>query len=284
LLTTHYRIYTTASRPEILSYLPGFMEAAHDNYVGLTGLAGPAAPSGGGKDARMPIYMMGTRQEWSALTRSIVGEQWNVYSSIQAGGYCYQGVCVFWDMGGVGSLSVASHEGMHQFLGQRLKDHLPMWLEEALAAMSEGYQIDGQSVRFTPDQNASRFNDLRKALVNDWWIGLDKLLPMDGGDAVRLGSPERTVGYYGQVWALGVFLRSDPAYAAGRTRMLADAAAGRFHQALKLPADNLTRLYRRGPAYNHVLSARLFRHYIAADLPAFERRYKDFARKLVRLE
>ena len=37
-----------------------------------------------------------------------------------------------WDMGGIGTLGTASHEGLHQFLACRMKDHLPMWVEEGL--------------------------------------------------------------------------------------------------------------------------------------------------------
>ena len=277
LLTTHYRILTTSRSPEILSYLPGFMEAAHENYLAITGLAPRQPPK------PMLIYMMATRQEWAALTRSVVGQQWETYSAIQAGGYCHKGICVFWDSGGVAALAVASHEGLHQFLAYRVKEHLPMWFEEGLATLAEGYQIDGQAVRFTPERNPSRFADLRKAIVNDWWIPLEQLLAMDGGDAVKLWPPGRVVGYYGQVWAMGHFLRSDPAYAVRRGRLLADAEAGRLHRALMLSPEGLRRLHQQGRAYNRAVSLPLFKHYITDDLAAFERRYKAHARSLVRL-
>jgi len=275
LASEHYRIFTTSRSPEILNYLPGFMEAAHENYLAVTGLA-PRPHR-----RAMPVYMMASRQEWAALTRSIVGGQWKTYSSIQAGGYCFRGVCVFWDLGGVAALSVASHEGLHQFLHHRLQDRLPLWLEEGLATLAEGYQIDGQTVRFTPKRNPSRFSDLRKALIHDWWIPLAELLPMDGGDAVKLWPPGRTVGYYGQVWALGHFLRSDAACAAARARLLADAEAGQL--ARQLPAETTQRLPRAGRAYNRAISVPLFRHYFARDLETFDRRYKAYARKLAKL-
>ena len=278
LISRHYRVYTTSGSPEVLNYLPGFMEAAHANYLEITGLPPREAK------APMPIYMMGTRQQWAALTRSIVGSQWNLYSSIEAGGYCHKGVCVFWDMGGISALSVASHEGLHQFLAHRMKDQLPMWLEEGLAASAEGYQIHAQTVRFTPERNPGRFGDLRKAIVNGWWVPLPKLLKMDGGDAVQSGPPERAVGYYGQLWALALFLRSDPKYAQGRARLLADAEAGRLHLALKTSRARLKGLRRRGRLYNQTVSAALFRHYVDDDLGAFERRYKAFAKRLAKLE
>ena len=277
LVSDHYRIYTTSHRPEILDYLPGFMEAAHRNYLNVTGL--PAKPS----TDRMPLYMMATRQEWSALTKSIVGRQWGLYSSISAGGYCYKGVCVFWDIGGLASMSVASHEGLHQFLHHRMKQNLPMWVEEGLATLSEGYEIDGPTVRFTPHRNVARFSDLRKAIVNDWWIPLEKLLTMDGGDAVQLGAPERTVGYYGQVWALAVFLRSDPRYAPGRNHLIADAEAGKLMDALDASDRVIIRQLGGTRSYNRQIALPLFKRYISDDLPTFERRYRSFAEGLVRL-
>lgn len=277
LVSDHYRIYTTSASPEILNWLPGFMEAAFNNYSRIMAVPMPAG------EGPMPVYMMGTRQEWAALTRSIVGPQWGIYSAIQAGGYCYKGVCVFWDMGGVGAMSVASHEGMHQVLSHHMKDPLPMWMEEGLTTMAEGYQVDGASVQFTPDRNPGRFSDLRNALVNDWWIPVEKLLPMDGGDAAQLGTSQRAVGYYGQVWALGQFLRCDPTYAPKRLKMLADAQAGKFHQAVKLSPQQFQRLRQQGRVYNRTVSTPLFKYYLDEDLAGFERKYKAFARKLAKL-
>jgi hypothetical protein len=278
LISPHYRIFTTSSSPEILNHLPGFMEAAYDNYLDITRL--PDRPA----KEPMTIYMMATRQEWSVLTRSLVGSQWDLYSSIEAGGYCYRGTCVFWDMGGVAALSVASHEGLHQFIHHRFRDRLPMWLEEGLATLAEGYQLHGPSVRFTPQRNPVRFTDLRRALIHDWWIPLEKLLPMDAGDAMQLRFAERVVGYYGQVWALAQFLQSDPQLAPRRARMLADAEAGRLREALRLTPAAFARLRRQGREYNRAVSLPLFRHYFTDDLPGFEKRYRDFARKLARLQ
>jgi hypothetical protein len=280
LTSTHYRIYTTSTRPEIVDYLPGFMEAAHRNYLAITGLQD-------GQDGEsMSVYMMATRQEWAGLTRSIVGGQWEIYASISAGGFCYKGVCVFWDIGGLASLSVASHEGLHQFLHHRVKENLPMWMEEGLATLAEGYEVDGPTVRFTPERNITRFTDLRKALVNDWWIPLEKLLQMDGGDAVQLGAPERAVGYYGQLWALAQFLRTDPQFAPGRQRLIADADAdaGRLVESLSRTDGILARQLGGTRSYNRQVALPLFKRYISDNLQGFETRYKAFAMKLAGLK
>ena len=272
-----HRIFTTSSNRLLVEYLPGFMAAAHDNYLVLTGLSDRPLPK------RMPIYLMGTREQWASLTRSIFGTRARMPLSIEAGGYCHKGVCVFWDIGGLGTLSVSAHEGLHQFLHHRMKNQLPMWLEEGLCASAEGYEIFEDTVRFTPTDNASRLSNLRKAIVQDYWIPADKLLPMDAGDVIG-GFTEKAVGYYGQLWALVGFLRSRDDYRAGLARLIADAEAGRLHVAMKLPADALPKLRRRGRAYNRTVSQPLFRYYITDDLATFEREYRAFAMKFAGLD
>lgn len=272
--TQHYRIYTTASNPPLLHCLPGYMEAAHRAYLDLTGqddLPG---------DAGRVVYLMGTRSEWANLTQARMGDLAKIYKSIEAGGYCHQGVCVFWDMGGLATLGTASHEGLHQFLSYRMKHRLPMWLEEGLCASMEGYDLRNDTVAFTPRQNAMRYNDLRTAIISGHWIPLDKLLPMDASDAISRGTVE-AVGYYGQLWALSLFLRESPQYRAGLRHLLADAQAGRLNVALNVPPEAMDQLQLHGQIYNQTASEPIFRHYISNDLARFEAQYKLFATQLV---
>jgi hypothetical protein len=276
LTTEHYRIFSTAGAHAIRTYLPGFMEASYANYLKLTGL--PDKPVA----KPMPIYMLGTRREWAALTQSIFGQNSEALN-VEAGGYCHRGICVFWEIGGTATFSVAAHEGMHQFFHHRLKGRLPMWLEEGLCTQAEGHRADGDSVLFAPENNPSRFSSLRDAIVNDRWISLAKLLPMDSLEAVQ-GGTERAVGYYGQLWALIQFIRSRKDYREGMERMLTDAVTGQFHVPMKVPAPAMEQLKAYGRAYNRTVSEPLFRYYISADLNEFDRQYTDFARKLAKLE
>ena len=276
LATTHYRIYTTATRSELLGRLPAFMEAAYVNYTELTGLRNANI------EKPLPIYMMQTRKEWAALTQQVVGPQAELYLRIQAGGYCYKGVCVFWDIGSVGTYSLASHEGLHQFFGSTLKNRLPSWLEEGLCTVAEVCDIRTDEVSFTPLRNVARFTNLREAIVNGQWIPAQKLIVMDAGDAV-LDQTTGGVGYYGQLWALVLFLRSEPQYRQGMEKMIADAYAGTFDQALKLTPAQVAQLQNTGRNYNKAVSGPLLEHYISNDLPKFERQYEAFARKLAGL-
>jgi len=275
--TAHYRIYSTANRQDLLRSLPPFMEACFQQYSELTDLAAPAI----GKP--LPVYMLGSRSQWAQLTRSTVRENVDLYLKIQAGGYCYRGVCVFWDIGGVGTYSLAAHEGLHQFLGAVVRQRLPSWLEEGLATVAEGCDVTRDAVVFTPHRNVTRFTHLRDAIVNGHWIGTERLLSMDAGDAIA--KPEEApAGYYGQLWALVLYIRSNPAYRAGLARLVADAQADRMHQAIGATPQELAQWLAGGREYNRKISRPLFEHYITRDLAAFDKGYLAFARKLAKLE
>lgn len=277
LTTRHYRIYTTATRPETVRNLPGFMEAARQNFLILTGLPDRQP------DGPLTVYMMATRPEWALLTENVVGKHKDMFLSIQAGGYFYNGVCVFWDMGGPATFSVASHEGLHQFLAGRLRDRLPMWLEEGLCVMAEGHEFHGDSIMFTPNRNPSRFMALRTGIIQDHWLPLAEILPMDAGDAVTKGT-RRAVSYYGQLWALNMFISSHPTYSLGLKRLLADAESGRLRRALGLGPGSASPLPPRGRGYNRAISERVFRRYITEDLKAFDAEWLAFAMKFADLE
>jgi hypothetical protein len=278
LVTNHYRIYTTIRRRPLRTYLPGLMEASYSRYLDLTGLSDRP------QNKLMPMYVMATRAEWAALTTSKLGKHAGPVLSITAGGYCYQGVCVLWDIGPRSTLSVAAHEGLHQFFSHRLIQSLPMWFEEGICVLAEGYQLHKGTLTFTPKNNPGRITALRNAIVNRHWIKTAKLLPMDAGDAIGTGISEKAVGYYGQVWALAMFIRSVPEYNAGMQRMVADAENGQIHLAMGLTADALRKLKRHGRAYNKTVSTPLFKHYISDNIEAFETEYLTFARKLAGLK
>lgn len=275
-LTAHYRIFTTVTRRPLRQYLPGAMEAAYRQYLELTGLADRPA------NRRMDVYVMATRHQWAALTTARLGEN-APHLNISAGGYCHEGVCALWDIGTRATLSVAAHEGLHQFFAHRMEGALPMWLEEGLCSMMEGHTVRRDTIVFTPVHNPSRHGSLRTAIINGHWIPIKRLLPMDAGDTVG-GTPGKAVGYYGQVWALSLFLWSVPEYRAGVQRLIRDARDGRLHLALGWPEVAILRLRRMGRPYNRTVSEPLFKHYISDDVEAFDRDYLAFARKLAGLK
>ncbi len=274
LVTEHYRIYTTSKNTDLTRVLPGFMEAAHQNYLTVTGL--PAADV----SELYNVYMMGTRDEWALLTENVVGAQREMYLSIDAGGFFYEGVCLFWDLRYSQTYAVAVHEGLHQFLHHRLEDNLPMWLEEGLCVSVAGFQIHGMNVEFTPNKNPFRVTSLQKGILQNRWKPIRELLPLDAGDVIK--NNDEAVSYYAQLWALSIFIRTHPVYGDGFRRMLADAEAGRFRQTLNMPTKVWKNL--RGRRYNRTVSEPLFRRYITEDIESFEQEYASFARRLANLK
>lgn len=272
LSTDHYKIWTTLpEHSRLRKALPGFLEAARANYLQLTGLGD------GDRRQPMPVYVLADRTQWDHLTR----HRMNRSVQIETGGYTADGVCVFWDIGPLHTLSVAAHEGLHQFFYHRLRERNPMWLEEGLCATAEGFEITDRGVVFTPDRNNSRFSDLRQTITRGYWKPLEELLKMHSMDAAREGFSEKAVGYYGQLWALMHMIRHTPRYRAGMERLLADASAGRFHTVLGVSRRQLHRMRRNPLTYNRAVSLPLFRHYINDDLEAFQAEYRAYAENLV---
>ena len=275
LTTPHYTVYVSTNNERLVRILPGFLEAAHANYSRITHLADrPAGP-------RMDVYVLPSRRQWADLTKSVFGPRASALN-LQAGGYSYKGVGVFWDLRGLATLSIASHEGMHQFLYHRLKNRLPVFIEEALATSGEGFDLRDNRVAFTPTYNTRRYQDVRTAIVQGRWIPIRELMLMDGRD-VTSGTHERALGWYGQVWALAYFLRTSEKYRGGFRRMLQDAEAGRFHGVIHVPPAALAQLQRRFRIYNRRMARPLFEHYLTQDIETFEREYLAFARKLANL-
>jgi len=276
--TSHYRIFASADNPVLMTCLPGFLEAAHEHYQKLTGLA----PEPSAKP--LEVYMLSSRQEWTHLTTHIVGQD-APHLSIVAGGYCHKGVGIYWDLRNRATLSIAAHEGLHQFLHHRMRHRLPLSIEEGLAVSAEGFHIraDENTVVFVPDHNPGRYDTLRRALVNRRWIPARRLLPMTAGDTIA-GMTEDTLAWYAQVWALAMFLRTSEDYRKGFARLLSEAQSGRLHTAMNVPKDAYEELMQRGGHYTRTVALPVFRHYITADLDTFERRYVAFSRRLAALE
>ncbi len=276
-ITEHYHIFSTVRDRAINQDLPGFMEASHGYYLELTGL-----PESFDYPELLSIYVLDNRDQWKALSRHRFGEDSEVVNSIGAGGYTVRGVCAFWDIGFMPTLSVAAHEGFHQFVYHRLKHRIPMWAEEGLCSVIEGFSTYQGQVTFTPNRNVARYTDLRTSIVQNYWMDLEKILPMSSGQAVQMSS-RRTLGYYGQLWSLILYIRSVPEYREGFEQMLADAAGGQFDTALEMPASAIESLAQRPGIYNPRVSVPLFKHYITDDFETFNREWKLFARDLVDL-
>ena len=281
--TANYRIYSTVTRPALMAVAPGFMEAAHDYYSKLTGLDALPHEDAASRDKLAPIYLVATRKQWANLTSQLVHENLKVYLCIDAGGFCYRDTCVFWDVGGLETLRLAAHEGLHQYFG-RHNAHLPIWLEEGLCVSAEGFDLRGGDVVFQPERNLVRMSSLRTALVRHEWIDIEDLVSMDGGDAVQNPRPGAALEYYAQLWALTLYLQSRPETHAAVSRIIADCAARKVPPQELPPQDrDAIARDRTGRMAGKLLARQIFRTYVSEDSQAFDKGYQAFARKLAGL-
>jgi len=278
LSTEHYDVFTTTKSAGLRGGIAGFMEAARAQYVELTGLD-PAVD----KRGKLKVYLFGSRNEWAALTQKIVGGASDTVLRVQAGGYCYGGICVFWDIGAMPTYSVASHEGMHQFLHEATRHDLPHWADEGFAVLAEGFEVADGLVSFDPMCNIGRLTTLRDTILVGKWRPVARLIAMTSMDNLA-ESPFAGAQYYSQLWAMMLMLRSDPTYNAGLQRLCRDAADGRLRQTLGFPAAQWAPLQRNGEAHAAVVGPRVFAHYIDADVEGFERKYVAFARQLAQIK
>jgi len=269
--TRHYRIFTTETDPNLTDRLPLFLEAALRQY--RTAL-GPLPPP----PMRLDTYLMDNRPQWQRLTLRLLGPAGRRLSGLGRGGMASRGIGMYFDIGLYDTLSIAAHEGWHQYTQRTFRDPLPVWLEEGLATHMEGHRWDGARPMFLPWANVERFDALRRAADADALIALPDLVEIDPQERLS-GFGRELPGYYAQVWALTHFLTEGEggAHRAGLRAMLADAADGRLLRtiAVRLGADDASRLRatRRGDA-----ALRAYVGRSGADLAeAYERFVRDLA-------
>ncbi|MSR17799.1 MAG: DUF1570 domain-containing protein [Phycisphaerales bacterium] len=263
--TESYRIRSTLRDPYLRDVLPDFMEHALNHY--RSGLAPLPAPT-----RMLETWVFGSRDEWAAYTKSRLMGDAAPYLSLGRGGYTTQSHAILYDIGPVDTLSIASHEGWHQYSQTVLRDTLPSWLEEGIACFMEGYRIRSQeeSALFIPWRNLERFGELRGAVRREKLIPLESLISRQPQDFLA-ESRDGLLTYYAQVWALVHYLNEGEQgkYRTGLTRILADAEAGTLGK--KLASESS----RSGVSVDRAAVSVYFSH----DFPAFTSGYEEFVRR-----
>ncbi len=268
--TPHYRIFTTESQPLLVGRMPNFLERALEHYrAAITPL--PAPP------IKLDTYFMDNRPQWVRLAQQILGPESENLTRIQRGGFATRGVGVFYDIGVFDTLSVAAHEGWHQYAQRTLRERLPIWLEEGIATFMEGHKWDGAEPAFLPWANVERFDQLRKAHAAGRLLALPDLLaasPLEAGPGA-----DALIDYYAQVWALVHFLieAEEGAYRPALRAILDDAADGRLNRTL------LVRLG-RADAARAISTARgdgVLRAYVATPMDSLAASYASFIDRIV---
>lgn len=228
--TPSFRIYTTLPADDLRDRLPAFLELVLAEYQ--SALADLPKP-----ERVLDTYVMASRGQWSRLTQRLMGDQAPTYLRIQRGGFSDDGRGVFFNIGLEDTLSVAAHEGWHQYTQAVFRDPLPIWLEEGIACYFEGFTWDPTAPRrplFMPWANQERYDQLVKAARAGRLMPLERLLRVRPQDMIRYSS-ERTLDYYAQIWALVHFLREadDGARAEALAELVTDAQAGRLLQRIR---------------------------------------------------
>jgi len=267
--TPSFRLHTTVDRSLLLDRMPRFIELALSSY--RTSLGDLPEPP-----RTLETYVMRTRPQWESLTRSLTGRNAEIYLRIPRGGFALGGKGVYYDIGPQDTLAIAAHEGWHQYTQATFKNPLPIWLEEGIAAYSEGFRwhpADRTLPVFLPWSNPERFDMLRTAVAEDRLTPLHELLLDRPQDLLRTVNDDALV-YYAQVWALVHFLHEGAGakYRDGLARLLLDAAEGRLFPRLEA---RVGRRAARATLGRRVGDA-LFKIYFNDDLAEADAEYRRF--------
>lgn len=266
LTSAHYVVHTTLRDPVLREALPGFVEAAYENYTRLV-------PPARTPPERMQVFLFAGRHQWEAFTRRFTGPRAATFLQVRNGGYSERGVSVIQYVSHEVTFPLFAHEGFHQYLFKCVPTPVPPWVHEGLAVCCEGQRWDDHGIReFDPWYNPSRRNELAAALIGDYLHPLRRLLETDAGHIIS-GSNRSVGAYYGQVWALVLFLREGEGgkYAAGFQRLLASLSAADAEQSARA-----AHIWSDQRDFNY--GRDLFCNFISADLETVEREYVAFMR------
>jgi hypothetical protein len=266
LTTQHYEIYTTIQDPILVQALPDFVEAAYANYRRL--LPATREPT-----ERMPVYLFATRGQWEAFTRRLVGERAPTFLKVRNGGFSEGGVSVIEYVAHQVTFPLFAHEGFHQYVYFHVQGPLPAWLNEGIAVACEGQRWGNETIEeFDAWYNPQRRNDLADALARNRLYSLRKLLQIHAGEVMDDG-PRSIATYYGQVWALVLFLSegAEGKYAEQYAELLASLGDDLAERARAAHIWSERQSFNFGEA--------VFQAFFPGDLATFEQEYVAFMRE-----
>ncbi|CAN5684522.1 hypothetical protein BH11PLA1_BH11PLA1_02120 [soil metagenome] len=284
LQTDHFIIHTTDTTTWIGERLPAVMEAACATYrTALVDLP-PARTA-------LEMFVLASRAQWQALTLRELGGRGHALTRMGRGGFTFAGRAFLFDIGAADTMSLASHEGWHQFTQRSFAEPLPIWAEEGIATYMEGHRWRagggaGGTVTFNAWNNPERFDRLREAEGAAQLIALEMLLASTPEQMIGRGEAQG-ITYYAQVWALVHFLNEGEGgkYRAGFQRLIRDASSGALGTTMvaQMRSNGSLNSDRHGAVLilARSMSAQVFRTYITPDIAQAEGEYRAFVRRLV---
>ena len=279
LQTTHYEIYTTIDDADLRTKLALVMEGAHGQYRKLA----PGVPS---SNDRLLCFVFGRRSQWEAFTRANTGADASIYLQINRGGYTIRDWYVAYDIGAIATLSVAAHEGWHQYVARNFRGRLPPFLEEGTSTLFERIRwekVSGPKVpgaypevpRWNLSTNGARQQSLRNTVENNRQYPLARLYRLHAGLVVgQMGG--RIEAFYSQSWAFARFMleAENGAYRPAFEKLLTDAASGEV-------ADPSGSHRRAGLPWNPASVQPLIERYLGEPIEVTQEKYTRFVQKIV---
>ena len=268
--SAHYEVFTTLRDEALLAAVPQAMESAFDYYRTIV-------PSAREPAQRMQVYLFASRGQWSAFTRGRYGRaRARQLLKIHNGGYSEGGVAVIEYTSHSSTFAILAHEGFHQYVHCCVDGPLPAWLNEGLAVLCEGQVWGAHELKgFDPWANPYRLNSLTDAMRRDQIFPLSELLETHAGRVVG-SSTRRVATYYGQLWALVLFLRegADGKYEPQFTRLLERVGSTnlvQFARAAHVASDQ----------HKFSFGRALFEGFISKDFETVESEFREFVRRRI---
>jgi hypothetical protein len=273
LRTEHYEIYTTIEDRDLRTQLAQVMEGAHAQYRKLA----PGIPH---TDAPLLCFVFGKRSQWEAFTRANTGADSPIYLQINRGGFTIRDWYVAYDIGETATLSVAAHEGWHQYVARNFRGRLPPFLEEGTSCLFERIRwekvkgTDTQVPRWNLSANPPRQQSLRNTIDNNRQYPLAQLYRLHAGLVVgQLGG--KIEAFYSQSWAFARFLleAEDGRYRPAFEKLLTDAASGEI-------VDPSGSHRRAGLPWQPRSVQPMLEHYLGEPTDVTEKKFQQFMRKI----
>ena len=267
--TGHYDVYTPLKDETLIKAVPQLIESAFAYYRFIV-------PSPHAIDEKMRMYVFVARGEFEAFTRHFAGPRAETLNKVRNGGYTENGVCVVEYVAHQITYPIMAHEGLHQYLHYYAKGRVPAWLNEGLAVQCEGQRWGRIGLKeFDPAYNPARRAGLSDALDHGDTFGLRELLRIDAGHVVG-GNSRKIGGYYGQVWALLLFLQEygDGKYRAGYQRLLRTLGTDDLE-----PYAQAAFVKSNDPNFN--LGEYVFRAFISPDIETVDREFREYVQRRV---
>jgi hypothetical protein len=264
--TPHYDIYTTLGDDDMVQRVAQTMEGSLTAYQTLA----PGVPL---TPYPMKCFIFSKRAQWAEFTRENTGAQASLYLQINRGGYTVGDWYVAYYIGQTSTLSVAAHEGWHQYVARNFKARLPPFLEEGLATMFEGVRFKDGLPHYNLSINQERAIALRTAIDGNFLWPLDQLIGMHAG--MILDRPgEKIDAWYAQAWGLGRFLwdADNGKYRPALRQILQDTANGTVFDPTGPPHRTRLVLWSE-PGVKAMLE-----HYLQMDWPDIDAAYNRFIR------